>query len=148
MNELDIDRLINSKDSNDRKLLNIEEIIDLSSMNFGRVLDLIDLEMKYLELEGKYHCDRWWDAFGENVKQDNPDRSYLGTRVRYGGESLVFEWHKRKVKKGGSGGFMGKYYATYLKKGSGSRYKDSIFSKEPEWAKELGCSGQQNLVTS
>lgn len=135
MNGLNVEALIESADNTELESVNLQDILLSSRKNIGSILDLIDLELKHIELEARYHCARWWRAFDENLKKESPDSSYLGTRVRRVNDSLVIEWHIRKPAKGAG---KDNYYAKYLKKGSSERYSDRIFDKEPEWAQTLG----------
>lgn len=145
MNNLDVVSLIESNDSEDMRMIDLSDLHDMSSQNIGQMLDLVEYETNILMLEGRHQCNRWWDAFRENIDKKNPENSYLGTRVRIIGGSLVFEWHKRKVRKGNAvSSSSSGYQAIYLKKGKGDRYSDRIFSSEPEWAQVLGKDIEDN----
>lgn len=143
LNRENIGSFIKGSKNEDRTFITVGEATTQSADNMGQILDVLDYELQIIELEAKIQCDRWWEAFNDNIKSEKPDSSYLATRIRRTNDSIVMEWHIRKVFKGKG---AKRYISTYLKKGSEDRYSDLIFKKESGWAQELGKDIENNYT--
>ena len=58
----------------------------------------------------------------------------MGTRVRILNGSLQMEWFRNRTRPDQGAGKQ--VFSTHLKKGKGYRYSDSLFKKEPKWARD------------
>lgn len=65
-------------------------------------------------------------------------QTLIGTRVRVVGGSLTCEWFRKNFVSSKDNPYgKKKVFSTYLRLGKGGRYSHTLFRREPEWARTL-----------
>ncbi len=79
--------------------------------------------------------DYYWEG-NESAREEGvaEELSFVGTRVRILNGSLQMEWFRNRTRPDQGAGKQ--VFSTHLKKGKGYRYSDSLFKKEPKWARD------------
>lgn len=96
---------------------------------------LLEHELLVNAVDARKQADYYWEA-NESAREEGvaEDLSFVGTRVRIINGSLQMEWFRNRTRPDQGAGKQ--VFSTHLKKGKGFRYSESLFKKEPKWARE------------
>lgn len=124
------------RDGGDKRFVYSEQMRKEESEEFIRTAKtMLEHELLVTAVDARVQADYYWEA-NESARESGnaAELSFLGTRVRFVRGTLQLEWFRNRTRPDEGKGKQ--VYSTYIKKGLGHRYSDSLYKKEPAWARE------------
>lgn len=124
------------RDADEERSAFTEQMLEKESRDFIRsVRALLEHELLASAVDARMQADKYWEA-NESAREDGiaEELSFVGTRVRILNGSLQMEWFRNRTRPDQGAGKQ--VFSTHLKKGKGFRYSESLFKREPKWARD------------
>lgn len=124
------------RDAEDTRFAFKEPMLEKESREFIRTArTLLEHELLVSAVDARKQADYYWEG-NVSAREDGvaEELSFVGTRVRILNGSLQMEWFRNRTRPDQGAGKQ--VFSTHLKKGKGYRYSDSLFKKEPKWARD------------